>query len=148
MRQSDAIVLAVFFFCAICTANSQTTNDRPIVNASPSVIVAFFAPFTLDDQRDPGTVETWSDFSLYARQAQARLSDSGIHLEIVRADSFRLRAGSKVLLIQPKKACGYYFATTGKPGKLLYGVITADDLLLLARRYFHKSSEPGKSPYR
>jgi hypothetical protein len=148
MRQRDAIVLAVFFFCAICTANSRTADDPPIVDANPPVIVAFFAPFTLDDQSDPGTVETWSDFSLYARQAQAGLSDSDIHLEIVRADSFRLRAGSKVLLIQPKKACGYYLATAGKPGKLLYGVMTADDLLLLASRYFHKSSEPLKSDFR
>jgi hypothetical protein len=145
MIRSDAIVLAIFSFCTICTASSRTAKVPPTVSANPSVVVAFFAPFTLDDQGDPETVEAWSDFSLYARQARARLSDSGIQLEIVRADSFRLRASSKVLLIQPKQACGYYFATAGKAGKVFYGVMTADDLLILARGYFPENAEPKKS---
>jgi len=51
--------------------------------------------------------------------------------------SFQTRTGAKVRTFQTGKAgVGYYFIAPGKEPHVEYGVMTDEDLLVVARKYF------------
>jgi hypothetical protein len=89
------------------------------------------ADFGADD------AEGLSDFNYYARKVEKRLSSAGVAFHVVNSRSFRIQTGANVRTIQTGKiGVGYCFIAPGRVLHVEYGVMTDEDILDAARRYF------------
>jgi len=101
-------------------------------------VLAFFPPVTEAElAKDADTNEALGDFQLYATQAGPKLKKAGIDFEVVPAVKFKIQSGKVVRTFSSGKiGIGYYFITPGKAPLVRYGVMTDDDILEVAGKYF------------
>jgi hypothetical protein len=131
-------VLLSVALCAL-TGNFQAVGKSPqIFDIRQPTIVAFFVPMTqAEADSGEGDAEALSDFNYYAYKVEKRLRKAGIDFHEVGERSFQTRTGAKVRTFQTGKAgVGYYFIAPGKEPHVEYGVMTDEDLLVVARKYF------------
>jgi hypothetical protein len=112
-------------------------QSPPIFEIHQPTIIAFF-PITqaeVDSGGDGG--EALDDFDYCVFVAEKRLHSAGVAIHIVNAQSFQIRAGKKTVNYQPKKSeIGYYFIGPGKEPHIEDDVMTDEDILDAARKYF------------
>lgn len=134
-------VWALFLLAAwIGVGNSQeiSAKPRPTLVIHGPTVVAFFAPITekeLENNSDEN--EALGDFQFYNSNAKSTLHNAGI--EFLEADyvSFRIRIGKTVRTYRTDKmGVGYIFISPGKAPRIESGVMTDEDLLQVARKYF------------
>ena len=116
---------------------SGAEKQQLIIVRGPS-IVAFFAPVTQAElEKDPDINETLSDFQFYATQVRKPLKEGGIEFYELYASSIQLRVGKRVTIFRlGKVSVGYYLVAPGRKPRIEYGVMTDEDLLQVAHKYF------------
>ena len=131
------LATACFAACAFPGRTSGAEKPQLIIVRGPAVI-AFFKPVMQAElEKDPDTNETLSDFQLYARQVRKPLKKAGIEFYELYGNSIELRAGREVTTFRPGKVgVGYYLVAAGRKPRIEYGVMTDDDLLQVAHKYF------------
>ena len=130
----DFTVALIFF---AITVPAVARDKPPVIVVTKSTIVAFFPPVTQSDLKNGDTNESLADFQYYAGKAQPPLQKNGIEFQELYAYAFRFRIGSKVKTFRPGKTqVGYYLVAPGKKLRIVYGVMTDDDLLQIAKEYF------------
>jgi hypothetical protein len=109
---------------------------RTIVVTKPTVI-AFFPPMTqAEADSGEGDAEALSDFNYYAYKVEPRLKKAGIRLELIDGRSFQVRVGGRVATFRIGNDAGYYFIAPGKKPHVEHNVMTDEDLVEVARKYF------------
>jgi biotin operon repressor len=136
MKRASLAVLFVFIFAWLgCWQGIAQTS--PVFVIDKPTILAFF-PITqteVDSHEDAG--EALSDFDWYVSLAAKRLKNAGISIQVVNAPSFQIQMGKKTVTYQPKKdEIGYYFVAPGKKPHIERNVMTGEDILDAARKYF------------
>jgi hypothetical protein len=146
VRVGTLCLLAVAFAPAM--PSTAADHHLPVVVVRGPTVVAFFPPVTKEElDRSPDTNEALSDFQLYARQARPALAARGVAFEELYTRSFRVSDGKRVKVFRPGSVrVGYYFAIPGKKPHLEYGVMTSDDLIDTAERYF-AAGPPARSSH-
>jgi hypothetical protein len=130
------IVLAV---CITEMGKSQPTGKRPqlIVIHRPT-IEAFSLPITEGEAKSgEGDAEALDDFNYYAHKVEGSLKKAGIEFPQISGRSFQIRDGTKTRLFQTGKiGTGCYFISPSKEPHVEYGVMTDEDLVDAAQKYF------------
>lgn len=135
--QLSAIVCICLFATGAALAqrtNHQHTNAPTMV--SGPTIVAFFPVTPAEADSDGDVSEALSDFTFYAHKAAPRLKRAGIQFKVVNERSFQLRINGRVVVVRVGEDSGYYLVGPGKKPHMERGVMTDDDLVVGARKYF------------
>jgi hypothetical protein len=132
-----ALCLLAFAF-ARGVPSTSAEHRAPVVVVRGPTLVAFFAPVTHQElERSADANEALSDFQLYARQARPALAARGVSFEELYTRSFRVSDGKHVRVFRTTPSgVGYYFVIPGRKPHVEYGVMTSDDLINAANRYF------------
>jgi hypothetical protein len=141
MNRILALAVVLTTFTIPDSLPAQPPADKvPLVDVHKPTIIAFYVPMSQSDTENADDVESLSDFKFYAEQVRKPLRDEGIDFHEVYAHSFRIHIGTKTTIFRPIKAdVGYYIIAPGREPYIEYGVITNEDLLGVARRYFGSS---------
>ncbi len=132
---SNALSLALLL--ATCLSPAQTPGKPPLIAIHKPTIIAF-SPIT-QAQADSGqdSSEALGDFNFYVLDIEKRLQVAGIDIQVVNDPSFGVQSGAKVSdFPNPKARAGYYFIAPGKKTHIEYGVMTGEDILDVAQKYF------------
>ncbi len=131
------IIFAALAFLWLASGNAQEEPIRAYVIQRPTIL-AFFPPVNEADlDKDPDTNEVLGDFQLYATRAVPPLKKAGIDFEVVSAVKFKVKNGATVRTFRTGKiGVGYYFVEPGKQPHVEFGVMTDDDILAAATKYF------------
>ena len=127
-------------------ANSQPSPNRPpLILVQRPTIVAFFVPMTeAEANSGGGDAEALGDFNYYIYKVERRLKRVGIELQQVNGRSFKVRDGTRTSLFETGKiGVGYYFIAPGKEPHVEYGVMTDEDLVDAAKKYFGLAIPPA-----
>lgn len=139
MKHLLGIVGLFIVICSVRSAQAQSSIEKPVtyVIRKPT-IVAFFVPVTESEVADGAdTNEALSDFQYYAGSVRDSLLNAGIEFHEADALSFKIRSGKKLRVFRTGKiGVGYYFIAPGKPPHIQEGVMTDQDLVEEARKYF------------
>lgn len=131
------LVSALLLLLDLPAASAQRSGVPTFVVDQPTVI-AFFAHVT-DSELDtnPDLNEALGDFQLYASKAGPRLKAAGIHFDVASSAEFKTKIGSAVRTFRAGKiTVGYYFIAPGRQPHVDYGVMTDEDILETASKYF------------
>ncbi|MDR3753799.1 MAG: hypothetical protein P4K93_08945 [Terracidiphilus sp.] len=131
----------VVFLVVLSTAASkpQNSNEKiPTFEIKGPTIITYFREISQAElDRGEGDAEAASDYSYYLHNVEGRMESSGITLKSILGAHFRVKIGNKVLDVRDNGVgVGYYFITPGKAPRLEKGVMTDEDLVLEARKYF------------
>jgi len=129
----------VFTICLAGMLQSHAVGNRPrVIAIHRPTIVAFFLPLTESEANSgEGDAEALDDFNYYACKVQGRLKKAGIQVLQVNGRSFQIRDGAKTRTFRiGETGVGYYFIAPGREPHVEIGVMTDDDLVLVAQRYF------------
>lgn len=129
--------LVLLLLTGLSLGMAQETPVPTFVIERPTII-AFFPPMTdAELENNPDMNEVLADFQLYASQASPRLKNSGVDFEVASAVTFRVSKGGVIHTFKSGKVkVGYYFVAPGKLAHVEYGVMTDDDILAAAAKYF------------
>jgi hypothetical protein len=131
------IVSAAFAFVSLASGNTAKDPIQTFTVERPTIL-AFFPPVNdADLDKNSDTNEVLGDFQLYATRVGPPLKGAGIDFEVVSAVKFRVKNAADVRTFRTGKiAIGYYFVAPGKEPHVRFGVMTDDEILTLASRYF------------
>jgi hypothetical protein len=116
--------------------SAKTGAKQPIIDVQKPSIVAFY-PASESEAENQDEIESLSDFRLFVEESRKPLRAEGIELHEVFSTSFRIRVGVKTTIFHPAEAgVGYYLIAPGKQPRVEYGIMTAEDLVQVARQYF------------
>ena len=136
MKCHGKLAIVVLLFFRLGKMAAEDASKVPLVDVRQATVVAFWATTSEPAGADPDSNESRSDFRLYTGLVRQPLAQSGIRLQVLYADQFRVRLGVKTTTFKPKVYVGYYLIEPGKEPNVEYGVMTDTDLLLVAKRYF------------
>jgi hypothetical protein len=134
-----------FFWLVVSIAALAAGGNAQVPAGKPEVfvihgptIVAFFHPISQKElDNGEGDAEAGDDFSYYSSLVRKPLKSAGIRYETIVARSFRVRVGKKIRVFHTGEiGIGYYFIAPGKEPHVEEGVMTDDDLVDEARKYF------------
>jgi hypothetical protein len=132
------VLILLFVAMCACTGNAQKTS-KPVtifVIHHPTII-AFFPITQAEADSGEDNAEALDDFNYYIFKVDKRLQRAGISIQITNALSFQIQTEKKLVTFRPKKTdLGYYFIAPGKEPHIEYNVMTDDDILDAARKYF------------
>ncbi len=112
-------------------------QSPPIFEIHQPTIIAFLPITKAEVDSGEGGGEALGDFNYHVFRAEKRLHGAGVAIHVVNAHSFQIRAGKKTVTYQPKKnEIGYYFVGPGKEPYIEHDVMTDEDILDAARKYF------------
>jgi hypothetical protein len=119
-------------------ARAGTAAQREVFVIQRPTIVAFFGPVTDEDRDDPDTSDLLDDFRDCASKVRGPLKKAGVDFHESYAESFVIRVDGKSIPFRIPKddEAGYYFIAPGKKPHIEHGVMTDEDLLSVAHRYF------------
>jgi|ERR1039458_7857877 hypothetical protein len=132
------ICIPLFIEVWVGIGNSQVATERlPIFVIQQPTIIAFFPITQAEVDSGEDNAEALGDFDYYISLAEKRLHRAGIAIRVVNAPSFQIQTGKKLVSFQPnKKDIGYYFIAPGKKAHIEHNVMTDEDILDAARKYF------------
>jgi hypothetical protein len=135
MKALGLAVATLVCFSAVC---AQVPKQMPTVTIQGPTVIAFFQSSTgTDPNNDGGENEALSDFNYYAARVQPRLKKAGIEVRVINGSSFRVRIGGRLRTFRSGPIeVGYYLIAPGKEPHIEYGVMTDDDLIEVAAKYF------------
>jgi hypothetical protein len=117
--------------------SAKTGAKQPLIDVQKPSIVAFYPPVSESEAENQDEIESLGDFRLFVEESRKPLKAEGIELHEVFSTSFRIRVGVKTTSFHSAEAgVGYYLIAPGKQPRVEYGVMTAEDLLQVARQYF------------
>ena len=127
-----------FAFFLLAPSHAQQKPAGTFLIAQPTIL-AFFPPLTEADlDKSPDMNEALGDFQLYATRVGAPLKKAGIDFEVVSAVRFNVKDGATSRTFRTGKiGIGYYFIAPGKAPHVEFGVMTDDDILATAAKYFN-----------
>jgi hypothetical protein len=133
-----ALIVSALFPVFLLAAGNAAKEPIQTFTVERPTILAFFPPVTdADLEKNPDTNEVLGDFQLYAARVGPPLKEAGIDFEVVSAVKFRVKNGAHVRTFRAGKiAIGYYFVAPGKEPHVQFGVMTDDEILELASKYF------------
>jgi len=122
-----------------CASSVVFASRAPkIITVQRSTVIAFCS-LAGQTKIDSDSNEALDDFEYYLGKVEGTLQRRGVDLREVNAVTFQMRVGNRLSTFHPRKdQCGYLPIEPGKPPHVLYGVMTDDDLLEAASRYFSK----------
>lgn len=128
----------LLFAVWVGAGNSQdAAKPIPIFIIHQPTIIAFFPITQAEADSGEGNAPALDDFNYHTYKSRARLHRAGIEIHIVNARSFQIQTGKKLVTFQPNKNdIGYYFIAPGKEPHIEYQVMTDEDILDAARKYF------------
>ncbi len=120
---------------AVAAPPAKAPAVRTFLVQQPTVI-AFFS-LKPGDLTDPDTKESYKEFQQYVAAARRELGRHGVRVEEAVAASFEVVIGKAKLRYTPvRRQCGYYFIAPGRQPQVALGVISDDDIVRAAQRYF------------
>lgn len=135
-------ILAAALLMSAPIAFAAPPAKAPVAAAAPTfivkqpTIVAFFS-LKPGDLNDPDIRESYRDFQRYVASAKQQLERHGVKVEQAVATSFTVQLGTAKMRFTPvRRQCGYYFLAPGRQPQVAYGVISDDDIVRGAQRYF------------
>ncbi len=130
--------ILLLFAVWVGTGNSQdTAKPLPIFIIHQPTIIAFFPITQAEADSGEGNAPALDDFNFYIFKIDKRLHRAGIAIQIVNARSFQIQTEKKLVTFQPNKNdIGYYFIAPGKEPHIEYNVMSDEDILDAARKYF------------
>jgi len=129
-------LLSVPFAMAAPPAKTPATPATPTFIVKQPTIIAFFS-LKPGDLTDPDTKESYSEFRHYVASAKQQLQRHGVRVEQAIGTSFSVQVGTRKVRFTPvRRQCGYYFLAPGRQPQVAYGVISDDDIVRGAQRYF------------
>ena len=139
--------LAAVTLVCFSAAHAQAPK-RPSVTIQGPTVIAFFQSSTrTDPNNDGGENETLSDFNYYAATVEPRLRKAGVELRVIYGSSFQVRTGEHLRTFRSGPTeVGYYLIAPGKDPHIEYGVMTDDDLIEVASKYFGLTISACGSP--
>jgi hypothetical protein len=140
MKSQYKLAIVMLLLCSFDKLSAGGSLNAPLVNVQHAAIIAFHPPVSKVAIADPDSNESLSDFRLYAGLVKQPLAKSGIRVQVLYAQSFRVHLGALTTTFHPRVAVGYYLIALGKEPDVEYGVMTDTDLLLVAKRYFGSDS--------
>jgi hypothetical protein len=100
-------------------------------------IIAYFPITRTEVDSSADDTEALGDFEYYVSLTEKRLNSAGVEIHLVNTRSFQLRIGRKSVTYHPKKnEIGYYFIAPGEGPHIEHDVMTDQDILDAARKYF------------
>lgn len=122
----------------LATGARAGSAAREVFVIQRPTIVAFFGPVSDADRDDPDTSDLLDDFQDCASKVRGPLKRAGVDFHESYAESFVIRIDGKSVYFRiPKNdEAGYYFIAPGKKAHIEHGVMTDEDLLSVAHRYF------------
>jgi hypothetical protein len=133
-----AAALLMFASLAVAAppAKAPAASPTPAFIVKQPTIIAFFS-LKPGDLSDPDTKESYNEFRRYVSAARLRLARHGVKVEQAVAASFAVQLGTAKMRFTPvRRQCGYYFLAPGRQPQVAYGVISDDDIVRGAQRYF------------
>lgn len=131
-----ALLMIVYSAGAAPPAKTPATPATPTFIVKQPMIVAFFSLKPADLQ-DPDIRASYRDFQRYVAAAKSQLERHGVKVEQAVATSFSVQLGKAKMRFTPvRRQCGYYFLAPGRQPQVAYGVISDDDIVRGAQRYF------------
>ena len=120
------------------SAQASTTARPPSFQIRKPTIIAFFPPVSDKElDADPDTSDALDDFQYYADEVRGPLKKAGVDFEESYTHSFTVHADNKTIVFRVgKDDVGYYFIAPGKKPHVEYGVMTDEDILSEAHKYF------------
>lgn len=92
--------------------------------------------------KNPDMNEALSDFQLYVSKAGPRLTAAGVDFEVASSTRFRIKIGSATRVFKAGRiSVGYYFIAPERQPHIEYGVMTDDDIVETAGKYFRLTIE-------
>jgi hypothetical protein len=129
------LMLASFAVAAPPPKAPVASPARAFIVKQPTII-AFFS-LKPGDLQDPDIRESYRDFQRYVAAAKSQLERHAVKVEQVVATSFTVQLGTAKMRFTPvRRQCGYYFLAPGRQPQVAYGVISDDDIVRGAQRYF------------
>lgn len=125
---------------SVAVAAQSAQGARPTVIVKRPTVIAFFAHVdSADLDKNPDLNEALSDFQFYAASVRAPLKKkAGIDFQQISGGSFRVQDGRRKLLFHSGKIeVGYYFIAPGMAPRVEYGVMSDQDVLDVAQKYFN-----------
>jgi hypothetical protein len=137
MNRHFISVGALFVFALSPLFAGPAGTQSQVFEISQPTIIAFYPPIHQAEANDD---EVLADFQFYASRALAPLKKAGIQFHEVYAISFQVRERGKTRSFTAGKAgVGYYMIAPGRAPHVEPGVMTDEDLYVVARKYFHRS---------
>ncbi|HXE08525.1 MAG TPA: hypothetical protein VN612_11545 [Acidobacteriaceae bacterium] len=138
MRSLTAALLMVF--ASLCfaapPAKARVAAPAPMFVVRQPTIIAFFS-LKPGDLQDPDIRDSYRDFQRYVASAKQQLERHGVKVEQAISTSFSVKLGTHTMRFTPvRRQCGYYFLAPGRQPQVAYGVISDDDIVRGAQRYF------------
>jgi hypothetical protein len=134
-RCSSAVILFVVWGWLGCWQGAA--QSPPVFEINQPTIIAFFPITEAEVDKDGDAGEALDDLNYYVFLAEKRLHRAGVAIHIANAQSFQIRAGKKLVTYQPNKnEIGYYLISPGKEPHIENDVMTDEDILDAARKYF------------
>jgi len=114
-----------------------STQSDPAFHIAGPTILAFFDPGSQSPQKEcPDSNEAVTTFHFYGHLALQPLARIGVDYKEVRASGFVVKVGDATTSFRPTQTIGYYFVAPGRQAHVTYGVMSNDDLLQAAQKYF------------
>jgi len=133
-----AAIVVLGVTLAVAVGARAGATQREVFTIQRPTIVAFFGPLTDEDRDDPDTSDLLDDFRDCASKVRGPLKKAGVDFHESYAESFVIRVdGKSVYFHVPKDdEAGYYFIAPGKKPHIEHGVMTDEDILSVAHKYF------------
>ncbi|MFI5118088.1 MAG: hypothetical protein ACHP8B_15460 [Terriglobales bacterium] len=116
-------------------STQSSAQGDPVFYIAKPTIFAFLNPVSQPPQKrdapDPNDAVT--AFHFYGQLALQPLARIGVDYQEVRASGFVVKTGDATTSFRSTQAIGYYFVA---PAHVLYGVMSDDDLMEAAQKYF------------
>jgi hypothetical protein len=144
MKTLSSLAFCIATLSPIHVSRAQRVPPVPLIDDRHASILAFFPPLSNADLENGNTNEALSDFQFYAESARQPLRQAGIDFREVYASTFRVHIDNGTTFFHTRDKIGYYFVAPGKRPYIVYGVMTDDDLLQTAKRYFRSTTLPHR----
>ena len=136
MSPPDWIVAVTLMLGAGGTLIAQRVCQDPVIEIQRATVIAFYPPASGGSEENATANEALSDFQYYAERMKRSLVKSAIDFQELYVRCLRIDVDKKTTVFRPKLAIGYFLIAPGKKPDIQYGVMTDDDLMVVARRYF------------
>jgi len=140
---SGLMVIVLIAAGGAACAGQKAAKGVPVIQVKGPTIITHFKEISEEElNKGEGDAEAADDYSYYLYKAEKRFKASGIVLRSILGTRFRVKAGDKLLdFSDDEVGVGYYFIMPGKDAEAEKGVMTDEDLIETAQKYFGRKIE-------
>jgi len=132
------VVLMVMIAGGAGCPGQKSTKEAPVIEVKGPTVITYFKEISEEElNKGEGDAEAANDYSYYLYKVEKRFKTSGIALRSILGTRFRVKIGDKSIDYSDDEiGVGYYFIVPGKEPDSEKGVMTDEDLIDTARKYF------------